>query len=91
MKTNKVKVCPYCGATVAYNATACPTCGSDERTGWSDKTYLDGIDVGDDIDYEEITRKEFSPNVHKPRLLHVIVVSTLLILFIVMLLRSILG
>jgi hypothetical protein len=27
--------CPHCGAVVPANASACPECGSDEETGWS--------------------------------------------------------
>jgi len=28
--------CPHCGAEVPQGALACPACGSDEETGWSD-------------------------------------------------------
>jgi hypothetical protein len=28
--------CPNCGAEVPLKALACPTCGSDKETGWSD-------------------------------------------------------
>lgn len=38
-------VCPNCGADVAGGSTHCPECGSDERTGWSDDTYLDGVSL----------------------------------------------
>lgn len=38
-------VCPNCGADVPGNAKSCPECGSDENTGWSDDTYLDGISL----------------------------------------------
>lgn len=37
-------VCPNCGAEVRLNALACPECGSDESTGWSEDTVYDGID-----------------------------------------------
>lgn len=30
-------VCPHCGADVPRTATACPECGSDDQTGWSDE------------------------------------------------------
>lgn len=52
--------CPYCGEMINKDAKACPVCGSDESTGWSDMTYLDGIDLSDDYDYDEIVGKEFN-------------------------------
>ena len=59
METNKTFPCPVCGDTVNVGAHACPHCGADERTGWSDQTYLDGIDIGDDVDYDELVQNEF--------------------------------
>jgi hypothetical protein len=59
MKTNETFVCPVCGDTVRKGAHACPTCGADEQTGWSDRTYLDGIDLGDGIDYDDLVENEF--------------------------------
>jgi hypothetical protein len=29
--------CPYCGGDVPIKALACPNCGSDEETGWSEE------------------------------------------------------
>ena len=55
----KVFTCPLCGGEVDSKARACPHCGSDEKTGWSESTYLDGIDLYDDSDYEETIRREF--------------------------------
>jgi hypothetical protein len=53
-------VCPNCGAELPTSARACPNCGSDENTGWSENTYLDGIDLPfDDDDYEEVKKREF--------------------------------
>ena len=61
MKSNATFVCPNCGAALPANAKACPECGSDENTGWSENTYMDGIDLPlDDDEYEEIRAKEFS-------------------------------
>jgi len=37
--------CPHCGEPVPVEATACPTCGSDEDTGWSDDTMYDDLDL----------------------------------------------
>jgi len=51
--------CPHCGEMIKNTAKACPHCGSDEKTGWSERTYLDGIDLGDDVDYDEMVREEF--------------------------------
>jgi hypothetical protein len=31
--------CPFCHAEVPQGASACPECGSDEQTGWSDDLY----------------------------------------------------
>ena len=36
-------ICPHCGAKVDRDATACPECGSDETTGWSEDTGYDGM------------------------------------------------
>jgi len=38
-------VCPHCGAELPGGSKSCPECGSDERTGWSEDTYLDGISL----------------------------------------------
>ena len=35
--------CPNCGAELPASAKFCPECGSDEKTGWSEETYLDGV------------------------------------------------
>ena len=44
-------ICPHCGAQVPSNATACPECGSDSETGWSDAAAYDDLllrDAGDE-------------------------------------------
>lgn len=43
MKSAASFSCPNCGGTVPAKAPACPHCGSDENTGWSEQTYLDDI------------------------------------------------
>jgi hypothetical protein len=53
-------ICPNCGATVPRNAKACPECGSDEETGWSDATETEGLDLPDEnFDYDDFVKKEF--------------------------------
>ena len=46
--------CPNCGAEVPSNAKACPACGSDEQTGWSDKAYADNLGLPDEDGHEVI-------------------------------------
>ncbi len=41
-------VCPHCGADVPGGSKSCPECGSDEHTGWSEDTYLDGVSLPDE-------------------------------------------
>jgi len=54
------EVCPNCGATVPRNAKACPECGSDEQTGWSEEAESAGVDLPDDsFDYDDFVKKEF--------------------------------
>jgi uncharacterized membrane protein YvbJ len=52
-------VCPHCGADVAQNAKSCPSCGSDESTGWSEFTYMDSIQTPDENEYMDILNNEF--------------------------------
>lgn len=52
-------VCPFCGEPISISAKACKHCGSDDITGWSDNTYLDGIGIPDETGYDELLEKEF--------------------------------
>jgi zinc-ribbon domain len=61
-------VCPNCGAAVPQGAKACPECGSDEETGWSEQAKTDSLDLPDEsFDYEEFTKREFGNSSPKPR------------------------
>ncbi len=52
--------CPNCGAEVPPNARACPECGSDEETGWSEEAQTAGLGLPDDeFDYDEFVKQEF--------------------------------
>jgi len=56
------ETCPNCGVAVPPNAKACPGCGADESTGWSDTAYEGGLDLplsDEDFDYEEFKQREF--------------------------------
>jgi hypothetical protein len=61
------EVCPNCGAGVPSHAKACPQCGSDETTGWSDKAYADNLGLPEEeFDYDEFVQQEFGPDKAKP-------------------------
>ena len=40
--------CPHCGTLVPADALACPECGSDNETGWSDDATYDDLFLYDD-------------------------------------------
>ena len=51
--------CPNCGAAVPAQAVACPECGADEDTGWSDDAYAHSLGLPDeDFDYDEFVERE---------------------------------
>ncbi len=63
--------CPHCGAEVPPNAKACPECGSDESTGWSDDAARENLGLPDEnFDYDDFVKREFSGEQIKPRGLH---------------------
>ena len=54
------EICPNCGAEVPPNAKACPECGSDEETGWSEETKADALDLPEEnFDYQDYVKREF--------------------------------
>jgi predicted nucleic acid-binding Zn ribbon protein len=56
---NRPDECPVCGAEVPDGAAACPECGSDERTGWSETARYDGLGLPDEaFDYDEFVGRE---------------------------------
>ena len=55
-------ICPVCGSEVPERAKACPECGADEKTGWSEKARYDALGIPDDpeeFDYNEFVEREF--------------------------------
>ena len=80
MMHNDNIICPHCGEEIPRKSVACPHCGSDEQTGWSENTYLDGIDIGDSFDYDEAQGIEFSPSLRKKIPLWQIISGVILLL-----------
>ena len=82
-------VCPNCGAEVPPKAKACPECGADEETGWSEEARTDGLDLpGRPFDYDDFVKREFGAEKVVPRGIHwfwwlvaVMVLSLLLFLW----------
>jgi uncharacterized membrane protein YvbJ len=62
------EICPNCGAEVPPNAKACPECGSDENTGWSEQARYDSLDLPDDkFNYDDFVEREFGWKKPVPR------------------------
>jgi hypothetical protein len=54
--------CPNCGADLPPKAKACPECGSDEKTGWSEVAYTSDLDLplsDEEFNYDKYVEKEF--------------------------------
>jgi len=65
------EICPNCGAEVPRNAKACPECGSDEQTGWSEEAHADGLGLPDqEFDYDDFVKREFGREGPVPRGMH---------------------
>jgi RNA polymerase subunit RPABC4/transcription elongation factor Spt4 len=65
------EVCPNCGAEVPPQARACPACGADEQTGWSEAAQTSGLDLPDEtFDYDDFVKREFAGEGAKPRGIH---------------------
>ena len=52
-------------------ARACPECGADERTGWSEAARTDGLGLPDEnFDYDDFVKREFGDKRPVPRGIH---------------------
>lgn len=59
--------CPVCSEEVPAGALACPECGACEKSGWSEDTALDGLDLPDaEFDYERYAEEEFGGGAKAP-------------------------
>ena len=72
--------CPNCGTEVEEQATACPECGSDERTGWSENTLYDGLDLPEEAFDQD--RLESSSNPIRNNYILLAIGSILLLIFV---------
>ena len=83
--------CPQCGGDIKRSAASCRHCGSDDRTGWSDDTYMDGIDLPEEGGYEDgLEREGFAkPAPGAGRITTAIVSGALLLIFALWLLRGV--
>jgi hypothetical protein len=64
-------ICPNCGAAVPPRAKACPECGSDNQTGWSEDAQSGGLDVLDEsFDYDAYVKREFGNSSPVPHGIH---------------------
>ena len=62
------ETCPNCGAAVPRDAKACPECGSDEQTGWSETAYASSLGLPDEgFNHDEFVKSEFGPDPIKPQ------------------------
>jgi len=70
-------ICPNCGAEVPSKALSCPECGSDESTGWSEDTMVDGLGLEYFDEEESKPRRARTPFTDR-RFLYVIALLALL-------------
>ena len=53
------------------NAKACPECGADEETGWSEEAKSQGLGLPDEhFDYEDFVKRELDQEGPAPRGIH---------------------
>ena len=62
------EICQNCGADVPPKAKACPECGADEQTGWSEAALADGLGLPqENFDYNDFVKREFGSESPGPR------------------------
>ena len=64
-------ICPNCGEELPTKVKACPQCGADEKTSWSEAARYDSLNLPDvKFNYNEFVEEEFGKPGLKPRGLH---------------------
>jgi hypothetical protein len=82
------EVCPICESEVPEGSRACPECGADETTGWSQGAYCERLgtpDPDEAFDYGDFVKNEFAPRPNRAKRLNVIWILTALILLLALL------
>ena len=52
--------CPECGAEMPEGSLACPSCGFDEETGWSEEAQTSRLGIpSHEFDYDQFVEQEF--------------------------------
>jgi hypothetical protein len=61
--------CPVCGFDVPKGRRACPNCGADERSGWSEDAHLAELDLPEPnaFDHRGFVRREFGDDAQRHR------------------------
>ncbi len=95
-RSRETVLCPHGGAEIRTDVSACPVCGSDERTGWSQSTYAEDIGLPDDEEYEEMVAREFGGKTGAHRQtrvsrVYIAVAAIVLALMIAAILRGAIG
>ena len=81
----KPDYCPVCGAEVPARAKACPECGADENTGWSEEAQYEQLGIPDEsFDYDDYVKREFGGKEPSRKLqwLWIVVAAALLLAFL---------
>ena len=83
-------ICPNCGGEVPGKARACPHCGSDENTGWSDTAMINSGGLEEEFDYDEALKREFGTKKTKSLkdYIYAGVAVVIIILFFLVVLKS---
>ena len=77
----KPDICPVCGGVVPEKAKACPECGSDEETGWSDDGRADSLGIPtEDFDYDDYVKREFEGEEPKRKNAAIWIITAILLL-----------
>lgn len=82
------EVCPFCESDVPEGARACPECGADETTGWSQGAHCERLGIPDPdepFDYGAFVKNEFGARPKRGRRLKVVWTLTAIILLLALL------